>query len=103
MTVTVLETTSTEACVEAALAWAQEHGYNGDRLPKGQKASHDRCPLACATGMTVDPWEALRFKETDNGALALVEQFGLPPLVKEFVKRFDRGEISEYDLEANDG
>ena len=96
MTVTIIETTTTEACVEAALAWAQEHGYEGDRLPKGQRYTADRCPLAKATGFVIDP---------TNGGLdrdcRAFHPFG--ELVRVFVSRFDRGQIPEFDLEAHDG
>lgn len=67
----------------AALAWAQEWGYEGKRLPKGERGASKDCPLYVATGMTIGLREAIR--RDDDGCTV----YDLPPLVCRFVERFD--------------
>ena len=76
-----------EELKRAALAWAQEHGYEGDELPQGVRGEPDMCPLARATGMEI------------LGELCIGEGFvgPLPELVQEFIAEFDRGSIPELE------
>ena len=97
MTVTIIETTTTDACTQAALAWVQEHGYTGDRLPKGVRGSSHLCPLSKATGLIVGADTAFRLYDHRE------DEFRLPLRVVEWRRRFDRGELPEFDLEAHDG
>lgn len=41
------------AALGAALAWAKERGFDGDRLPSGIKGDSTYCPLARATGCII--------------------------------------------------
>lgn len=94
MTVTIIETTTDAQCVEAALAWCREFGFDGDQLPKGCRGDSRMCPLARATRMIVGCSTAFGKDWVEAG---------LPPRVVEFRRRFDLGLFAEYDLEANDG
>lgn len=80
--------------LQAALAWAQEFGFDGGELPKGCRKDADNCPLALATGFVVEPNEAF--------CAGRLRVYPLPPLVRDFVRRYDRGGYRHLDLEAGD-
>ena len=92
--VTIIETTTDEQCVQAALAWCQEHGYRGGRLPRGERFMPDRCPLSQATGFLIDPV----FGGYDHEGVW--HPFG--ELVRTFIKRYDSGGLPEFDIEAGE-
>lgn len=65
----------------AALLWAWDNGYVGDKLPKGYRDDPLNCPLARATGMTVQP-------DLDED---------IPAEVAAFVRYFDTGWYPELE------
>ena len=82
----------------AALVWAKEFGYEGQRLPKGQRFGGN-CVLAKATGMTVGPLEATDYRVEPSYPGCEWPRYTLPLLVREFVKRFDGRKYPHLDLD----
>lgn len=86
-----MQTNEDDSAYVAALAWARQHGFDGDALPPGKPGNARACPLARATGLIVYRAHARRDDESDD----YVE---IPDTVGEFICRFDRGEYPELLL-----
>lgn len=85
-----------DAVVKATLEWCNElRAGKGmeplDDLPKGVRKDHESCPCGKATGAYVAAYNWCWPDSLD---------WPLPSAVCEFVRRFDRGEYPQYDIEA---
>lgn len=76
----------------AALAWAQEF-KPCEQLPKGVRQGSFTCPLSVATGLQVGATFAVSY------AWNRPTRIDFPPLVGEFVRRFDAGEFPHLDAD----
>lgn len=61
-------------------------------LPRGNRAGCERCPVAVALGGNVEVYGDTVWMGLEEGEVAL------PEAVEMFVRRFDYGDLPDYDL-----
>lgn len=88
MTVTTLPAVERDVYLSAALAWAWEHGWDGDELPAGSP-THTECPLYLATGLLIDEDVAI------DPFTVPCRQYPLPLNAAAWVRKYDAGEYPE--------
>jgi hypothetical protein len=96
---------SDEEVIAGCLAWCNEKRAEQGmeplaELPKGERRNYKSCPCGDATGLAVYSC-AYAYPSEDLYVSQLVERGQtLPPLVREFVRRFDAGRLPQFDIEA---
>lgn len=102
---TGFEDASDEEVAAGCLAWCNEkRAEQGletlDKLPKGRPADPKSCPCGSATGLQVF---SVAYAKPDQKFGSYQELLGNgqvnPPVVREFILRFDNGGLSKYRLE----
>jgi len=96
---------SDEETIRGTLEWCNsERAEQGKvplpELPKGRKGDHKSCPCGAATDLYV----GLKTYGASYADIAVLSSSNkeLPPVVKQFVRKFDDGRYPQFDMDLDE-